>query len=46
MKLLVSLSKGYLVSQLVQKDKQFKRSAKFDKEAADISIKATESSSR
>ena len=41
-----SLFKGYLTSQLEDKGKQFERSAKSDKEAADISIKATESSSR
>ena len=41
-----SLFKGYLTSQLEEKGKQFERSAKSDKEAADISIKATESSSR
>ena len=31
-----SLFKGYLTSQLVEKGKQFERSAKSDKEAADI----------
>ena len=34
-----SLFKGYLTSQLEEKGKQFERSAKFDKEAADIKYK-------
>ena len=35
-----SLFKGYLISQLQEKGKQFERSAKSDKEAADIKYKA------
>ena len=34
-----SLFKGYLTSQLEEKGKQFERSAKFDKEVADIKYK-------
>ena len=34
-----SLFKGYLTSQLEEKGKQFERTAKFDKEAADIKYK-------
>ena len=40
-----SLFKGYLNSQLQEKGKQFERSAKSDKEAATLRIKATENSS-